>query len=333
MTSTVPRTEDGLLESVTVQDEWAEELMQDWHGFRSQPVILISHRGVGTSLLVPMVNQVYAGLDLPVMLPYVVPCIEPFAQGSTGSSNDTPQAEEVIKDHLDRLIALSAEEVFFDGMESRLSFGLKRLLGAGSIAAIRVIRSRLNSRRLNAEVTGEILRVLGDFEDLTTHQGRLSVLLECLGSEDSRIRDAASIGIAAMDDPSALQEVEKAVEFERLPELKEDLQLVVDQLRRWTMPTFLRVVQKSRWHSKPEWNGWQSGDLQGDALLDLQTKGNALSVYHVGGVAGVDRVVTALAATRQFVSNLDYVVFDDAPLASSNIDFVQSNGETPDKGG
>ena len=231
MTPAVPGTEDGLLESVTVQDERAEELMQDWHGFGSHPVILIAHRGVDTNLLVPMANQVYAGLDLPVMLPYVVPWIEPFAQGSTGISNDTPQAEEVIRDHLDRLFALSAEEVFVDGMESRLSFGLKHLLGMGGIATIRVVCSLMNTATLNAEVIGEVLRVLGDFEDSTTHLSRLSVLLDCLKSRDSRIRDAASIGIASLDDVAALQAVEKAVEWESIPELRKDLQLVVDQLR------------------------------------------------------------------------------------------------------
>ena len=97
------------------------------------------------------------------------------------------------------------------------------------------------------------------------------------------------------------------------------------------MPTFLRVVQKNRWHPKPEWNGWQSGDLQGDALLDLQTKGNALSVYDVGSGTDVGRIVTALAATRKYLSHLDYVVFHDAPLASSSIDVVQTSGETPDQ--
>ena len=97
------------------------------------------------------------------------------------------------------------------------------------------------------------------------------------------------------------------------------------------MPTFLRVVQKNRWHPKTGWSGWQTGDIQGDALLDLQTKGNALSVYDVDGGLDIERIVVALAAGRQFLSTLDYVVFDDAPLVSSSIDAVQTSGDTPDK--
>lgn len=96
------------------------------------------------------------------------------------------------------------------------------------------------------------------------------------------------------------------------------------------MATFLRVVQKNRWHPETGWNGWQTGDIQGDALLDLQTKGNALSVYDVEGGLDAERIVVALAAGRQFLSTLDYVVFDDAPLASSSIDVVQTSGDTPD---
>ena len=97
------------------------------------------------------------------------------------------------------------------------------------------------------------------------------------------------------------------------------------------MPTFLRTVQKSRWHPKPEWKGWGHNELQGDALLDLQTKGNALSVFSVDEGADIDRIVSALAATRQYLSHLDYVVFDDISLMSSGIAFIQTDGETPDK--
>ena len=231
MTSTVPRAEGGLRESETVQDGWIENLMEDWYGFRTEPRILVSHQRVDTNLSVPFASPVYAGQILPAALNYVVTWIQPFAEGSTGLVNDSPQAEMAIRDQLDRVIALTAGEVFLDGMESRLSFWLKHMLGVGGNTTIRVIRSILNSEGLNAEEVGEILRVLGDFEDSMTHRSRLSLLLEYLKSPDSRTRDAASIGIASLDDPSALYEVEKAALCEDLPELKEDLQLVVDQLR------------------------------------------------------------------------------------------------------
>ena len=231
MTSTVPRTEGELRGSETVQDDWIDDLMDDWQGFRSQPRILVSHPGVDTNLPAPLVSPVFAGQILPAALYYVFSWVDPFAEGSTGLIKDSPQAEKAVRDHLDRLVALSAGEVFFDGMESRLSYGLKHLLGVGGIVTIRVIRSLLNSESLNAEEVGEMLRVLGDFEDSVTHCGRLSLLLDCLRSRSSRVRDAASIGIASLDDSSALQEVEAAAKNETLNELRQDLQMVVDQLR------------------------------------------------------------------------------------------------------
>jgi hypothetical protein len=97
------------------------------------------------------------------------------------------------------------------------------------------------------------------------------------------------------------------------------------------MPEFLRVVQKARWYLKPEWDGWRQGDLQGDALNDLQTKGNALSVYSVGEGAEIGRIIAALAANRDHLSHLDYVVFDGTSLASSNILVLQTDGQTPDR--
>lgn len=230
MTSSVPRIE-GVRESETSQREWVDDTTQNWHEHHSQPRILLSHQGVDTNLSVSMLGPVYAGQILPTALYYVAPWREPVAEGSTGLINNTPQTEEAIRSHLDRFIVLSADEVFLDGMESRLSYGLKHLLGVGGNSVIQAIRILMDSGDVHVEAVGEILRVLGDFDDLTTYRSRLSLLLDCLSSPDSRIRDAASIGIASLDDPSALHDVEEAVKREPIEELRNDLQLVVDQLR------------------------------------------------------------------------------------------------------
>ena len=92
----------------------------------------------------------------------------------------------------------------------------------------------------------------------------------------------------------------------------------------------MRVVKKSRWHARPDWDGWEEGDIQGDALLDLRTQDNALSVFRVDESAGIGRIIAALAATRENLSHLDYVVFDDAPLEPIGVNMVQRDGKTPD---
>ena len=76
---------------------------------------------------------------------------------------------------------------------------------------------------------------------------------------------------------------------------------------------------------------WLSeGELQSDALIDLQTKGNRLSVYRVANKEEVDQVVVALAANRDNLANLDYALFDHTQLPETEFAICQEDGETPD---
>jgi hypothetical protein len=231
MTSTVLDIENIILESETAQNEWVNDVMRNCPGHHSPSIVQLSQQWVDTSLSIYMSGPVYGGQTPLAALNFVAPWRDPVAEGSTGLIVVGPQTEEVIKRHLERILELSADEVFFDGMESRLSFGLKHLLAVGGNSGIQAIRFQMDSGSVNAEAVGEILRVLGDFDDRRTQCSRLSLLLDCLKSPDSRIRDAASIGIASLDDPSALLDVEDAAEKEPFEELRKDLQLVVDQLR------------------------------------------------------------------------------------------------------
>ena len=71
------------------------------------------------------------------------------------------------------------------------------------------------------------------------------------------------------------------------------------------------------------------GEIQGDALGDLQTSDNRLSAYKVESKEDAEQVIIALAATRENLANLDYAVFDDAMLTSTGIVIRQQDGETP----
>lgn len=98
------------------------------------------------------------------------------------------------------------------------------------------------------------------------------------------------------------------------------------------MAYFLRVVRQSRWHKYPEINWLPNGDLQADALRDLPTSDNALSVYRIENETDRKRVIVALAANREALANLDYAIFEDNPLASIGITINQQEGQTPDVG-
>ncbi len=130
-----------------------------------------------------------------------------------------------------KLVRDATDEVFVDGMESAFASQLRILVENYGRVAVHAIEGFVRSGTANIEAVGEILRVIGSVEDRSTHGGRLAVLLASLASPDPRIRDAASLGIAELDDPTVVGRVEAAAEREQIPVLQRNLQLVVDQLR------------------------------------------------------------------------------------------------------
>ena len=71
------------------------------------------------------------------------------------------------------------------------------------------------------------------------------------------------------------------------------------------------------------------GEIQSDALGDLQTRDNRLSVYRIENEEDAEQVIIALAATREYLAHLDYAVFGDAMLIATGIVIRQQDGETP----
>ena len=97
------------------------------------------------------------------------------------------------------------------------------------------------------------------------------------------------------------------------------------------MTQYLRLVRQRRWATFPDIEWIAPEETQADALLDLQTRNNRLSVFRVDSDNDIQRVVVALAASRDHVANIDYAVFDDDELIAQGIGITQTVGETPDK--
>ena len=100
---------------------------------------------------------------------------------------------------------------------------------------------------------------------------------------------------------------------------------------------FRKIDHKILWSKEPiddEERKWLlEGELRADALVDIKTKGNRLSIYLVDEAAGItkERLVGALAAKGEFVGKVDYVVFDLDILNELHIDVDAIVGETPDQ--
>ena len=139
--------------------------------------------------------------------------------------------EAILASEIKQVFRNAQDEVFADGMDSRLSHALDHAVKLHGTYAVNAIERVIRFDSPNAEIVGETLRQIGWIDDPSSQTDRLRILIKYLDSSDPRIRDAASLGIAALDDPAALPAVRKAMGRERSPMLHRNLELVVEQLQ------------------------------------------------------------------------------------------------------
>jgi hypothetical protein len=97
------------------------------------------------------------------------------------------------------------------------------------------------------------------------------------------------------------------------------------------VPLILRKIRRSKWY-KSEGVPWlPEGELQADALVDLATAENKLSVYLVNDdQSNLEQVVTALAANADYISNFDYALLNQETIINIGIRIENTPGQTPD---
>ena len=96
------------------------------------------------------------------------------------------------------------------------------------------------------------------------------------------------------------------------------------------MAYILRTIRKARWYDHESISWLAAGEFQADALSDLKTDDNELSVWHVADDrSNLDQVVAALASTRDHVSNLDYALLDQNFIFQIQINIWPTVGNSP----
>jgi hypothetical protein len=159
---------------------------------------------------------------------------EPVSRSGDETARTDLSADD-INDHLFEIfkfIFLEAEDVTFeDGIESSFSRKVQTIVRIYGNDAVSAIDSLIRLGRANAEIAEELMRQVGLIEDPPTLNARLKLLLGHLESPDPRIIDAASLGIAHLDDPRAIEGLGAAMQRERSPLLKRNLNLVLEQLQ------------------------------------------------------------------------------------------------------
>jgi|WetSurMetagenome_2_1015567.scaffolds.fasta_scaffold501911_2 hypothetical protein len=97
------------------------------------------------------------------------------------------------------------------------------------------------------------------------------------------------------------------------------------------MPYLLRTIRKTRWIRDPN-IAWQQNVVKADAMIDLKTEENCLSVWYIqDNKSNLDEVITALAANRDDVVVMDYMIIDASIPESIKIKMTDDKGNSPYK--
>lgn len=147
---------------------------------------------------------------------------------------ESPSLEKVpvsLVEEIRQVFLEAREEVFEDGMESNFSRKLSVLVEEHKNQAIEFAAGYMDSEEFDEEVASESLRQLGHSKHMPTYNSRLDLLVCSLQNESSMVRDGAILGLASLDDPGVIPDVEEAVAREQDPELRDDMIKVLEQLR------------------------------------------------------------------------------------------------------
>jgi len=131
---------------------------------------------------------------------------------------------------LDALLQAAREEDIEDGMQNSVSQHLPALVAGHADRVIPALVSMIEAGRTPPIVAAEALKELGHLRNGASHAKRRWVLEWALGSRSPVTRDGAGLGLARLGDPHSLRYLARAVENEVDPQLRADLQLVVDEL-------------------------------------------------------------------------------------------------------
>jgi hypothetical protein len=150
--------------------------------------------------------------------------------GQVSGNSGTSASAGAIEQRIKALFDSAREEIFEDGMENELSIGLTSLADEYGNDAIAVLSRFIDREETNEEIASEVIRWLGRLDHQPSEETRLRLIERCLNSSPARLRNAASVALAYLDDPHAIPYLKQAVEREKYAELREDMEQVLVQL-------------------------------------------------------------------------------------------------------
>ena len=148
-----------------------------------------------------------------------------FGSG-TGTSN---QLVGIVKQAVDVALGVSTED---DGWEADYADDLINLFQTYGRRVVDEIDSELGNPEKDMEVREETLIQLGSIRHDPSRERRLALLAKYLRADHVRLRLAAGLGLAEINGPLVIKELQHAVINESSPRLQRTLNEIIDKLER-----------------------------------------------------------------------------------------------------
>jgi hypothetical protein len=132
---------------------------------------------------------------------------------------------ERVKARVTELVRKHRDEIFESGMDSALGRSSQRLFRQEPNWVTAAISDLIVARTISEEGICEMLRAIARIPNVEPRQREL--MNWALQSPSAKLRDAAILGLAQMEDTRSLPMLERAIRTERLPELKRDMERLV----------------------------------------------------------------------------------------------------------
>lgn len=135
-----------------------------------------------------------------------------------------------VDNELEHLFSAAQEEQYEAGMESQFTRNLQQLYESNPEIVLQSLKARFESNIGNSGVLSKTLEWVSHLEGSTFSSDIVSVLLTGLNHSSPLVRDAAALGFAYFDERVAIGYIKQAIEKEDVPELREDLEDLVQSL-------------------------------------------------------------------------------------------------------
>ncbi len=149
---------------------------------------------------------------------------------TNGSEYNPNTLGQKIGEKLSAIWREAKDEQFEVGMESLFSESLDSLHSENPTQLLSLLSKRLSDTHADTEVLVEMLRWASRQEVAEGDNGVFKLLSQGILHEDALVRDAAALGLANLDDAKAIGPLREAIKREKVPELKDDLQALVQSL-------------------------------------------------------------------------------------------------------